>query len=234
MDDPGGVRGGERAGDLRADVQRPHHVERDLARQRRRERPALEVFHDVEVVALRRHAEVMDLDDVLVADLVDRAGFLEEPRHDVAIAGQLVVDHLERHPLADQRVLREVDRTHPTRPDLVQDAIVTDGLTGRDHEPAGSVSAGPSAVCRCPSTAARPPGAASPAGPIWAGHAASGSPAVPEVTVARFASAPPPEPALPRVNPIEDLELVVQNLSSGSFGVAPHRRLGPSWTALFL
>src|ERR1041384_5865886 len=67
----GGARGA-RARDLRADVQRAHHVERLVARQHRRQRPALEVLHDVEVIALGRHAEVVDLDDVLVADLVVR------------------------------------------------------------------------------------------------------------------------------------------------------------------
>ena len=86
MDHAGRVRRGERARDLRADVERAH------ARRARVSAPStdasvlpLEVLHDVEVVALGRHAEVVDLDDVLVADLVDRLRLLEEPLDDLAV-----------------------------------------------------------------------------------------------------------------------------------------------------
>ena len=91
MDDAGGVRGAERVGDLRADVERAHHVEHRLATEHLREGPPLEILHHEEVIAVGGLAEVVDLDDVRVADLVDRARLLEEALHDLAVAGELAV-----------------------------------------------------------------------------------------------------------------------------------------------
>ena len=130
---PFAVRGVERRRDLRADVHRAHDVDRGLARQHRRERQPLEVLHDVVVIAVGRHAEIVDLDDVLVADLVDGLRLLEEARHDIAVRREVLMDDLERDLLADRRVLGEVDRAHAARPDLGQDAVVPDGLARGDH-----------------------------------------------------------------------------------------------------
>ena len=149
VDDAGDVRRGQRARDLCAHVQRTHGVERGLAGEHRGERLTLEILHDVEVVALGRDPEVVDLDDVLVADLVDRAGLLEEALHDLLVAGELAVDDLERHLLPDQRVLGEIDHAHPTGADLRDDPVVADRLAGSDHCAQCSASAsGPRRTAR--------------------------------------------------------------------------------------
>src|SRR6185312_15253598 len=72
-------------------------------------------------------------DDVLVADPRDRLRFLKEALDDFLVVRELAVDDLERDLLADQRVLGEIDRTHPAGPDLVQDAVAADRLAGADQ-----------------------------------------------------------------------------------------------------
>jgi len=80
-------------------------------------------------------AEIVDLDDVLAADLVDRARLLEEPLDDFLVRRQLAMDDLERDLLADQRMLGEVDGTHPAGADLGQDPVVADRLPGAEQAP---------------------------------------------------------------------------------------------------
>ena len=133
MDHAGAVRGGECARDLRRDVQRAHHLDDALLRDQLREGFSLEVLHDVEVVALGRHPEVVDLHDVLVVDPRHRLRLLEEALDDLLVARELAVDDLERDLLADQRVLGEVHRTHSAGPDLVQDAVAADRMAGADQ-----------------------------------------------------------------------------------------------------
>jgi hypothetical protein len=41
-----------------------------------------------------------------------------------------VVDDLERHPLADLRVLGQEHHAHPAHADARQDPVVTEGLAG--------------------------------------------------------------------------------------------------------
>ncbi len=132
MDDAGLVRGAERVADLRGDVQGAPGVEHALAREELRQRLALQVLHDEEVIALGRLPEVVDLDDVLVADLGDRTRLLVEARDHFLVAGELAVDDLERDLLADHRVLGEIDRSHAAGPDAIQDPVIADLLAFGD------------------------------------------------------------------------------------------------------
>ena len=63
-------------------------------------------------------AEVDDVDDVLVPDVVDRFGLVEEARDDVLLGDQLFEQHLDGDALADQRMLTEVHGAHAAFADL--------------------------------------------------------------------------------------------------------------------
>src|SRR5262249_14843473 len=98
-----------------------------------RERPPLEVLHDVEVVALGGHAEIVDLDDVLAADPVDRLRLLVEALDELLVVRELAVDDIESDLLSDQGVFGEVHGAHAAGPDLVEDAVIADRLAVCDQ-----------------------------------------------------------------------------------------------------
>jgi hypothetical protein len=63
-----------------------------------------------------------------MTDVVDGLGFIEEAVRDFLVRRELVVQDLERDLLADARMLRKIDSTHPTLAQLLFDQIVADGL----------------------------------------------------------------------------------------------------------
>ena len=132
MNDAHPVRGGERVDDL----PRARHclVEGQGAEvsQAIAQALALEQLHHEIDDAVVGVAEVGDVDDVGVADLVDGLGLLEEARHQARIGAQVRAQHLDGHPLADHRMLGEVDGTHATFAENADDLVVTDAAT--DHE----------------------------------------------------------------------------------------------------
>ena len=56
---------------------------------------ALQVLHDEEVRALRRDAEIVHFDDVVIADGGDSARLVDESGHDLLIDRQVLVDDLQ-------------------------------------------------------------------------------------------------------------------------------------------
>ena len=70
-----------------------------------------QLHHEVDDAVLGV-AEIRDVDDVGMADLVDRLGFLEEARNQPRIGAEIRAQHLHRHPLANHGVLGQVDRPH--------------------------------------------------------------------------------------------------------------------------
>ena len=136
MDDALLVRRGQRRARLL------HHVHRLFERQTRAteprgERLAVEELHDEvnDVLAeLALHlAEVDDVDDVRVADVVHRLRFMEETRDDVLLRGQLLEQDLDGNTLADERVLAEVDGAHAALAELGLDLIIPDALADQRH-----------------------------------------------------------------------------------------------------
>ena len=77
--------------------------------------------------------EVDDVDDVGVRDVVDCFGLGEEARDDVFLDRKVRVQGLDGDPFADQRVLAEVDGTHPALADFGDDAIVTYAFSDQRH-----------------------------------------------------------------------------------------------------
>src|SRR6185369_10119076 len=115
-----------------------HHVDRLFERKSGTaepggERLTVEELHDeVDDVggALALHlAEVDDVDDVLMADVVHRLGFVEEALDDVLFRRQLLEEHFHGDALADERVLVEIDGAHAALAELGLDLIVTDALS---------------------------------------------------------------------------------------------------------
>jgi hypothetical protein len=74
----------------------------------------------------------VDLDDVLVADQVDRPRLLVEAPDHLAVGRQLAVDDLERDLLADDRVLGEVDHAHAADAQARLHPVIADLLPRRD------------------------------------------------------------------------------------------------------
>ena len=69
---------------------------------------AVEALHHVVVAAVGELAELEDVDDVAVADLVDRARLGGEPLDHRRVGGVLAREHLDRDLLADHRMRRAI------------------------------------------------------------------------------------------------------------------------------
>jgi hypothetical protein len=134
VDDPLLVRRIQRVGDLRADRHRLSQWNSFFPLEAVGQRLALQVLHHEVELALRRVAEVRDVHDVLVPDLIDRLGLGDEPRDDVGILRQLRVDRLHGDLLPDDRVLRQVHHPHAPLSELGGNLVVSDRVPDIDHE----------------------------------------------------------------------------------------------------
>nr|WP_236644675.1 hypothetical protein [Sorangium cellulosum] len=123
--DPGRVRGVERVGDALEEGDGAARREADLAPDQRAEREPVEQLHD-EVVPPVDDAEREDVDDVAVPDAVHRARLADEARDDGRIGREPLVQHLDRDPLADERVLSRVDVAERARAEQPLDAVLAD------------------------------------------------------------------------------------------------------------
>ena len=126
-----GVRRVERAGDRAQDRQRVGQRDRATGQQLV-ERLAVEKLHHVVLAAVRELAEREDVDDVAVADLVDRASLGHESRNDRGVRGEPAREHLDRDALADQRLHRPVHRAEATPADRLLGHVLSDLGPGRE------------------------------------------------------------------------------------------------------
>ena len=74
-------------------------------------------------------AEIRNLDDVGMADVVDRAGLVEKARHDVLVRGDLRGKHLDGGPASNQHMLGPVDLAHAALAQQSGHAELAKGLT---------------------------------------------------------------------------------------------------------
>ena len=118
--------------DLVDDRRRLADVERPGAAQARAQRLAFEQIHQVVVAAVGQRAEVEDVDDVRMADLVDRARLGHEPLDRRGLVRELGLQHLDRRALADQRMRRRVDDAHAAGAEHVLDDIAADVRARRE------------------------------------------------------------------------------------------------------
>lgn len=83
-------------------------------------------LHHVVVPPVGELPEREDVDDVLVADLVDRSRLGHEPRDDLRRRRILPVEHLDRGRLADDRVHRAVHGAEPADAEQPLDDVLAD------------------------------------------------------------------------------------------------------------
>ena len=117
---------GERLEDLRGGAHAEPAAANALA-----EALADQPLHDEERPPVRKAAEAEDIDDVRVADLVDRARFLDEPRDGVVVPRQLGVEHLDGRPLPDDRVDDRVDLPHAAGAEAGLDLVFAHHVAAR-------------------------------------------------------------------------------------------------------
>ena len=87
---------------------------------------ALQELHDEVVPVVLGDVEVEDLEDVVVADDVDRSGFVEEAIDDLLVRGVLRMEELDRHARADDRMLGHVHRAHPALAEHLRHPVAAD------------------------------------------------------------------------------------------------------------
>jgi hypothetical protein len=130
VDDVLGVGRGQRREDLvedRARLGARQHAALEAIAQRL----ALEPLHHAVVAPVGQLPEREDVDDVGVADLVDRPGLAQEAVDRHRLVRELVVEHLDRDPLADDRVDRAVDDAHAAGAQPRGDPVLADQHAGR-------------------------------------------------------------------------------------------------------
>jgi hypothetical protein len=89
------------------------------------ERHAVEELHDVVLATVGKLAETENVDDVLRLDLVDAPRLGDKARDHLRIGREPKTEHLDRNLLADERVLRTVDRSESANADLSSDDVLT-------------------------------------------------------------------------------------------------------------
>ncbi len=118
----------------------------DLGQGQRRARRTLaqvlaaQHLHHQEAAAVGQLAHGEHVDDAGVADAVDRARLLHEAGDRVEVHAQLGPQHLDRDPLADDRVHRLVHEAHAAFAEQPLDDVLPDLEAGRqlvDHLPHG-------------------------------------------------------------------------------------------------
>jgi len=99
------------------------------------QRIALEQLHHHEVQPVL-HVEVVDLDDVGVAEGGHGACLPAETRQEFLLLHQVGAQHLDRHVPVELRVVGLVDLGHPAATERLEDAVFAERLTfqgGEDH-----------------------------------------------------------------------------------------------------
>ncbi len=138
----GGAMGGVQAfGDGAGDVhrQRDGHLATLLSHplEHAAERDAVEELHHDEV-RLALLSEVLDVDDVRVADERREPRFLEEETDELVVDRELLVDDLEHHvalEAAGPVLARHVEAAHPALRQVRQNAVATELCAGPELHP---------------------------------------------------------------------------------------------------
>ena len=135
MHDAGAVRGGERLGDLTADLERLLDRQRP-PRQALRQRLAFEELHDQEQSAAdfdRQLADVIQRTDVRVLEPRDAAGFALESLAANRIAGERRRHDLDRDRAIETRVGGAIHLSHAALADQAEHFVGSKPSAGRQH-----------------------------------------------------------------------------------------------------
>ena len=133
------VRGVERVGDLRAELE--HFVERQRAlRDAILQRLPVEQLHHHELALPACDADVVERADVRVIEVRDDARFALEALDRFGVGAGFVGQELDRDLAAKARVFRFVDHAHAAGAEARQDLVVRDGLADHSDPVSGSSS----------------------------------------------------------------------------------------------
>ncbi len=107
------------------------------------QRYSLEELHHYIRPAVWELSEAEDVDDAAVSDGVDDLRFHQQPLDQIASFSELGLQHLDCHLLADQRLNRAIDDSHPSRADTLLDDVFADlevyqGITPSIRDGSGS------------------------------------------------------------------------------------------------
>ena len=133
MDDSFAVRGFERVGDLNADVEYGLSVERSAGDTVLQRHP-IQKFHGDEGLAVLL-PDVIDGANVRVAESGRGLRLTLKTGQRLWVSGNFLRQELECNETVQAGVLGLVDDTHPAAPQLLNDAVMRDGLA--DHECGG-------------------------------------------------------------------------------------------------
>jgi hypothetical protein len=131
MDEPSGVDGVERTGDLREQVHRPLAAERAVDQQRRQRRPAHQP-HRQEESALGLPGLVHG-DHVRMRERRVQAALAAEAADELGVGAELGTEHLQRDRPAERLVRGLVDRRHAPSAEHRDHAVPADGGAGGEH-----------------------------------------------------------------------------------------------------
>jgi hypothetical protein len=118
VDDPHGVRSGERLRNLAADVQSVAERDPTLAIDGLSEGDALQIFHHDVRGAVGKPSEIEHLHDVRAADRRGRLRLGHEPTHGLVVLSQILADDLESDRLIEHRMAAAINDAH--RPEAEQ------------------------------------------------------------------------------------------------------------------
>src|SRR5207237_8684818 len=106
-------------------------VERDryVVLEERLQRATVQELHHEVVPVVLGDVQVEDLEDVVVADDVDRPRLVEEAVDDLVVVRELGMQELDRYPRADARVDAHVDGSHPALAEQPLHAVAADAAT---------------------------------------------------------------------------------------------------------
>ena len=113
--------------------ERPCRRKRSVPLDGARERIALQVLHHEVVVTGRGRPEVGDVDDVVVAYLVDRLRLVDESGEHLGASRKLGEDRLQGDLASDDGVFGEEDGSHPALAEHCGDAVIPDGVADVYH-----------------------------------------------------------------------------------------------------
>jgi len=126
MDDALGVCGIESIGNLDGDVEKAFEFDR-LTCNKVFERGAVEKFHGEECL-IAVSPDFVDGADIGMIECRSGTGFATEAFEYLRVAGEIIRKKLESNKAAEFEVFGFVDHTHPAAAELLQDAVVGDGL----------------------------------------------------------------------------------------------------------
>ena len=127
VNDACAVRRIQRVGDFDAERQHRVHVQTAMAGDALLQRAALQILHGDEGAAVLL-ADVMNGADVGMIQGGRGSSLALEPAQRLPVASQVVRQELERHEATEPGVLRFVDHAHAAAAELLDDAVVGEGL----------------------------------------------------------------------------------------------------------